>query len=50
MPLEIANDQHSDFRLDGKCAVVTAAARGLGRAVARTRMNLASPGEDGTND
>ena len=36
VPLKDANNQHSDFRLDGKCAVVTGGARGIGRAIALT--------------
>ncbi|HXJ05361.1 MAG TPA: SDR family oxidoreductase [Candidatus Acidoferrum sp.] len=34
--LKDANNKHSDFRLDGKCAVVTGGARGIGRAIALT--------------
>lgn len=34
MHLKEGNHQHSDFRLDGKCAVITGGARGIGRAIA----------------
>ena len=35
-PLKDSNHKGSEFRLDGKCAVITGGARGIGRAIALT--------------